>query len=115
MHGTMASMQVDRDGRTWRTGTAADVAWLAGRPAGTSVLTAVPPCSRRTPRLYVPDEDVPTELHERAVVDTLAAHTEPQPWWLGYLETGAHDVVFPDAPRVSLYFDWRYVLVEGGP
>jgi len=54
-------------------------------------------------------------VHERAIVDTLAAHTAPQPWWLGFLDTGAHDIVFPEAPLVSLYFNWSYVLVEGGP
>ena len=36
-------------------------------------------------------------------------------WWLGYLDTGAHDIVFPDAPKQSLYWDWRYLLVEAGP
>ena len=53
--------------------------------------------------------------HERAVVDVLVAQTPPQPWWLGYLETGAHDIVFPAAPRVPLYWRWPYVLVEAGP
>jgi hypothetical protein len=37
-----------------------------------------------------------------------------QPWWLGFLETGAHDVVFDRAPRVYVY-GWPYVLVEAGP
>jgi hypothetical protein len=37
------------------------------------------------------------------------------PWWLGYLDTGAHDVVFPAAPRVELYWGWPYVLVQAGP
>ncbi|MDQ3477441.1 MAG: hypothetical protein M3492_14235 [Actinomycetota bacterium] len=34
---------------------------------------------------------------------------------MGYLDTGAHDIVFPQAPKVSLYADWHYVLVEAGP
>jgi hypothetical protein len=38
-----------------------------------------------------------------------------QPWWLGYLETGASDVVFSDVERVMLYADWGYVLIEAGP
>jgi hypothetical protein len=29
----------------------------------------------------------------------LKAHTATQPWWLGYLDTGAHDIVFDTAPR----------------
>jgi len=42
-------------------------------------------------------------------------HTAEQPWWLGYLDTGAHDVVFNTVPKVTLYWGWRYVLVEAGP
>jgi hypothetical protein len=38
-----------------------------------------------------------------------------QPWWLGYLDTGATDIVFPDAPRLRLYQDWPYVFVQAGP
>jgi hypothetical protein len=34
---------------------------------------------------------------------------------LGYLDTGADDIVFPDAPKVTLYAGWHYVLVEAGP
>lgn len=111
----MESMKVHRDGRTWQIGTAAEVAWLAGRPTGTSMVTAVPPVFAAYGTLYMPEENVPVRVHERAIVGALAAHTAPQPWWLGYLDTGPHDVVFPEAPLVSLYFDWRYVLVEGGP
>lgn len=40
---------------------------------------------------------------------------EEQPWWLGYLDTGASDVVFPCAPRVAAYYGYGYVLVEAGP
>lgn len=108
-------MEVERDGRTWRIGTAAEVAWLAGRPLGRSVLSAVPPVFAAYGTLYVPEEQVPVREHERAVVGALVAVTAPQPWWLGYLCTGPHDVVFPGAPRVSLYLEWSYVLVEGGP
>jgi hypothetical protein len=45
----------------------------------------------------------------------LAEQSEEQPWWLGYLETGAHDLVFDHAPTVTLYAGWNYVLVEAGP
>jgi hypothetical protein len=53
--------------------------------------------------------------HDRALLALLSRHAAPQPWWLGYLDTGADDIVFPDAPPVTLYADWRYVLVEAGP
>jgi len=72
-------------------GVASDVQWIAGRP------------------------DALSATHERAVVDVLVRHTAEQAWWLGYLDTGAHDVVFPSARSVSLYSRWLYVLIEAGP
>ena len=53
--------------------------------------------------------------HDRALLDVLLEQSLDQPWWLGYLDTGADDIVFPDVPIVTLYSDWRYVLVEAGP
>jgi hypothetical protein len=53
--------------------------------------------------------------HERAVIELLSQRTEQQPWWLGYLDTGASDVVFPYAPRATVYYGYRYVLIEAGP
>ena len=108
-------MDVTKDGRSWRIGSATDVAWIAGRTTqGLSVTTAIPPVYDAYASFYEPD-GVDIEAHERAVVHELVDHTPDQTWWLGYLETGAHDVVFPRAPRVSLYWDWPYVLVEAGP
>ena len=49
------------------------------------------------------------------LLSVLSAHTKPQPWWLGFLETGASDVVLDDAPRVHVYSGWNYVLVQAGP
>ena len=48
--------------------------------------------------------------------DTCSAQRElvDHPWWLGYLETGVDDTIFPDAPKVTLYAGWHYVLVEAG-
>ena len=107
-------MDVHRDGRAWRLGSAADVAWIGDRPNGCTVETAVPlvfeayaTCS--------PPKGTTAVTHERAVVAQLVAHSGEQPWWLGYLDTGAHDVVFPAAPRVPLYWGWPYVLVQAGP
>jgi hypothetical protein len=96
-------------------GTADEVAWLAGqRTLGFSVTVAIPPIFEAYGTFHRP-EDVAFEAHERAIVAELMRHTPPQPWWLGYLDTGAHDVVFPDAQRVPLYWDWPYVLAEAGP
>ncbi|WP_192809749.1 hypothetical protein [Actinomadura rudentiformis] len=108
-------MDVSKDGRSWRIGTDRDVAWLAGQTTpGLSVTTAIPPVFDAYATFYPPDH-VSIEAHERAVVDELIAHTPDQAWWLGYLDTGAHDIVFPFAPRLSLYMDWPYLLVEAGP
>jgi hypothetical protein len=49
------------------------------------------------------------------VLAVLCEQSAGQPWWLGYLDTGADDIVFPGAPKVTLYYGWRYVLVEAGP
>jgi hypothetical protein len=108
-------MELTKDGRGWRIGSARDVEWLPGWAGqGVSVTTAIPPVFEAYGTFHQPD-DVPVAVHEQAVVATLARHTTGQPWWLGYLETGAHDVVFEAAPRVTLYWDWHYVLVEAGP
>ncbi|MGC5291015.1 hypothetical protein [Micromonospora sp. DT231] len=105
----------DKDGRRWRIGTAGDVAWLAGHTTtGLSITAAIPQVFEAYGTFHPPN-GVGLDAHERAVVDELAACTPDQPWWLGFLDTGAHDVVFPHAPRVSLYWDWPYVLVEAGP
>jgi hypothetical protein len=50
-----------------------------------------------------------------ALLRVLSAYTECQSWWLGFLDTGASDVVFGDAPRVRMYSGWNYVLVRAGP
>ena len=108
-------MEVTKDGRTWRIGTARDVDWIAGRTVpGLSVTTAIPPVFEAYATFYQPD-NISIAAHERAVVADLTRYTAEQPWWLGFLKTGAHDVVFSHVPRVRLYWDWPYVLVEAGP
>ncbi|MDG4810135.1 hypothetical protein O7634_25565 [Micromonospora sp. WMMD1120] len=109
------STNVTKDGRTWRVGAQGDVAWITGRTTPSfSVTAAIPPVFEAYATVH-PPEGVSPHTHERAVVQALVACTADQPWWLGYLDTGAHDVVFPRAPRVFLYADWPYVLVLAGP
>lgn len=107
-------MEMVRDGRAWTIGTDQEVAWLRGRPDGLTVATALPLVFEAYATFHWA-EDVPVAEHEAAVVDALVATTPEQPWWLGYLETGAHDVVAPQAPRVDLYWQWPYVLLLAGP
>jgi hypothetical protein len=108
-------VELEKDGRRWRIGDQEDVDWLPVDPAiSDTIATAVPPVFEAYATFH-PADDGDIRGHERAVVHALTAYADDQPWWLGFLETGAHDVVFPGAPRVKLYWDWPYVLVQAGP
>lgn len=104
-----------RDGSTWRIGTDADVAWIAeGTSIGRTVTAAIPPVfeAYATVAVAYGEERI---KHDRAVLALLAEQSPDQLWRLGYLDTGVDDIVFPDAPEVTLYSGWKYVLVEAGP
>jgi hypothetical protein len=104
-----------RDGRTWRIGTEQEVAWIAdGTSTGLAITAAIPPVFEAYATLVRPGGDG-QEQHDRALLARLTENSAGQPWWLGYLDTGADDIVFPRAPMVTLYAGWRYVLVEAGP
>jgi hypothetical protein len=84
----MAPVEVSKDGQSWWIGTADDVAWIAGHTIdGLSVTAAIPPRFEAYATFY-PLEGADITLHEHTIVDILKAHTPPQPWWLGYLDTG---------------------------
>src|SRR5690348_7028748 len=110
-----------RDGRAWRIGGDSEVAWIQeNTPSGLGITSAIPPVFDAYATVVLPygdREQAPDgqQRYERAVTTVLTEQTAPQPWWLGYLDTGADDVVFPDAPTVKLYAQWSYVLVEAGP
>lgn len=122
-----------KDGRDWRIGSAEEVRWIEERtPGGVRITSAIPPVFEAYATLEQPlsgdhltkweaEQDDQTlvidawERHETALLAILTERTEEQPWWLGYLETGSSEVVFNDAPRVTLYAGWDYVLVEAGP
>ena len=109
-------VRLARDGRTWRIGTAAEVAWIAnGTSMGRTITAAIPPVFDAYATAVLPDSHEEQVKHDRAVSALLTEHSAGQPWWLGYLDTGADDIVFPDAPMVTLYYGWHYVLVEAGP
>jgi hypothetical protein len=113
-----------KDGRTWALGANEDVAWInAGVSPGRSIGASIPPIFAAYATLVFPlglessrDQMRPAEdRFDNALLRVLCADTEPQPWWLGFLDTGASDVVLDDAPRVQIYSGWNYVLVQAGP
>ena len=112
-----------RDGSTWRIGTDAEVAWIV---AGTDYHSGLPTSRTRTITGAIPAAfeayaivlvayGVERDVHDRALLTLLREQSPGQRWWLGYLDTGADDIVFPDAPKVTLYARWHYVLIEAGP
>jgi hypothetical protein len=112
-----------RDGSTWRIGTDADIGWitegtayLCGLPASMSrtITGAIPPVFEAYATVVVAYGEERVK-HDRAVLALLAEQSPDQRWFLGYLDTGVDDIVFPDAPKVTLYAGWHYVLVEAGP
>jgi hypothetical protein len=105
-----------KDGRAWRIGTTDDVAWIANATAiGATITAAIPPVFEAYATIALPDTDAALARHEQALLALLGRQSPDQAWWLGYLDTGADDIVFPAAPVVSLYSGWNYVVVEAGP
>jgi hypothetical protein len=111
----MLVQSVAKDGQTWRVGTSAEVAWIEdGTIHGFTIDAAIPLVFEAYATLVVPESERQRQ-HDQAVLAVLTRNTQDQPWWLGFLDTGSDDVVFPDAPMVTMYAGWRYVLVEAGP
>jgi hypothetical protein len=107
--------EVIRDGFSWRIGTAADVAWInAGTSIGVTITSAIPPVFDDYATVVLPETRAEQQRHDRAVVALLNMRS-PGQWWLGYLDTGSADIVFPDAPKLTLYAGWSFVVVQGGP
>ena len=106
-----------RDGRVWRVGQHAEVAWIVeGTATGRTISAAVPPVFEAYATVELPPTgEGKNDVHDRAVLALLGGHSADIPWWLGYLDTGVDDIVFPDVPPVTLYAGWAYVLIEAGP
>ena len=106
----------EKDGRSWQIGTNTDVDWIStGTAIGLTVTSAIPRVFGAYATVVVPELRAGLEEHEHHVVRLLSQCSTDVDWWLGYLDTGASDVVFPDARRVRMYADWPYVLVKAGP
>jgi hypothetical protein len=104
-----------RDGQEWLLGAEPDVEWIAASTTvGLKITSAIPPVFGSYATILVPNEYEDRLLDLHLLLDLLGEQWSGQSWWLGYLDTGSDDVVFPDAPRVALYAGWRYVLVKAG-
>ncbi len=113
---TVAAVTRSRDGQPWQIGTAADVDWIVrGTVPGLTITSGVPNVFAAYATIVVPEFGEGLHEHEQRVVRLLADHGTDRDWWLGYLDTGASDIVFADASRVRMYTDWSYVLVKAGP
>lgn len=111
-----SSVTVQEGGREWRVGTDADVEWIQlSTTAGVTITSAIPPAFTAFATLVIPNRDQGRSVHVGSMLRLLRDQSPDQVWWLGYLDTGSDDVVFPKAPRVSLYTGWQYVLVQAGP
>jgi hypothetical protein len=86
-----------------------------GTSTGLAITAAIPPVFEAYATVVLPHRGEGQDRHDRAVLVPLSEQSPDQRWWLGYLDTGADDIVFPDAPTVTLYAGWHYVLVEAGP
>lgn len=111
----------DAHGHSWRIGTDAEVAWIArGTSPGLAITAAIPPVFGAYATIVLPDNGADRKPHNRAMLALLEEEPAGPRWWLGYLSGGADDLVFPGAamaglPKVTLYAQWDYVLVEAGP
>jgi hypothetical protein len=104
-----------RDGSTWRIGTDAEVGWIAAGTSPTRTITGAIPAVFEAYATVLVAYGEERDAHDRAVLTLLRQQSPGQRWWLGYLDTGVDDIVFPDAPMVTLYPGWHYVLIEAGP
>lgn len=112
--GGQGSITYSKWRREWRIGTDDDVSWIRESTTfGREITSAVPPLFPDYATIVVPDGA--RKQHADLVVQILREYSREQNWWLGFLDTGASHLVFPEAPRVSLYANWNYVLVLAGP
>lgn len=95
----------NKDGRAWRIGGEAEVAWIReGTEVSLAITSAIPPVFEAYATLELPSsrdhlsaspfEDA--DRHNAGVLAVLNEHSAGQPSWLGYLDTGCADIVFHD-------------------
>src|ERR1700759_2557670 len=121
-----AEVRGNKDGRSWRIGGQADVAWIReNTEVSLAITSAIPAVFEAYATLELPcgDNHLSTspledpDRHSAGVLALLSEHSAGQPWWIGYLDTGSADIVFDDVPKVrpGPNDTGQYVLVEAGP
>jgi hypothetical protein len=78
-------------------------------PRRASITSAIPPVFAADATIVVPDTNEGRFEHGRLVPRLLSEQSGDQPWWLGYLDTGSDDLVFPDTPQ---FLDQAQLLVR---
>lgn len=112
-----------KDGVTWPVGGQTEVDWITNPTRRGRQITAVIPAvfdayATLTNHSGAPGLPRDTSLERRqdlTLVELLRRHSRGLSWWIGYLDTGASDIVFWDAPKVTLYAGWHYVMILAGP
>jgi hypothetical protein len=108
-------MKASRDGKDWQVGDDQTVSWIRSNTVGGGRITAaIPPIYPRYATL-MPSAGTAPEVFERECVEALEGCTPSQPWWLGFLHTGAFPSPFPDAQEVELNYNWEYLFVRARP
>jgi hypothetical protein len=117
----------EKDGRQWRIGGQAEVAWIGeNTEVGLAITSAIPPLFEAYATLEHPNSGEEAgrpslfedwDRHVAALIAVLSEHPPPQPWWLGFLwYSPSANIIFDDVPKVGLYGDEDcYVLVQAGP
>src|SRR5215475_7181576 len=73
-----------RDGRTWRVGTDAEIAWIVnGTSIGRTITAAIPPVFQAYATLVLPERGDGQDRHDRVVLALLSEQSAGQQWWLG--------------------------------
>ena len=112
-----------KDGVAWTVGGQAEIEWITeDTEPGRRITAAIPAVfdAYATLTNHRGAADVPREVslerrQDLALVELLRRHSRGLSWWIGYLDTGASDTVFCDAPKVTLYSGWHYVMILAGP
>lgn len=113
---SLAREALDSNGWNGQLGDSIVVDWIRNRTVrGRTVTGAIPPVFEAYGVYEAQRENEARLVQQQRLVQHLGEFGARY-WWLGYLDTGVHDVVLTDAPRVDVYVPGSgYVLVEAGP